>query len=247
MKWLLQNFRQRLLFALRNPCYAIDSLYRELTYADEHFLASITGLSTGRIRSFLGEPAKDEEFRECLHRAEAEFRNLEIQSADLYAKKVLVQYAAVRALQPEVVVETGVANGVSSAYLLFALHLNRCGTLYSIELGDARYLPALKSPGWVVPEWLKLRWKMLCGDSRELLPTLLAELGSIDIFIHDSLHTYDHMLWEFRAAFPHLRKGGLLFSDDARWNPAFPEFVQEVRATEAQVLRGVGFLRKSSE
>jgi len=50
MKWLLQNFRQRLLFASRSPGYAMRSLYRELTHADERFLASITGISTRRIR-----------------------------------------------------------------------------------------------------------------------------------------------------------------------------------------------------
>jgi predicted O-methyltransferase YrrM len=45
---------------------------------------------------------------------------LKIQSAgaDLYAKKVLLQYISIRAFQPETVVETGVANGVSSAYIL---------------------------------------------------------------------------------------------------------------------------------
>jgi hypothetical protein len=36
----------------------------------------------------------------------------------------------------------------------------------------------------------------------------------------DGLHTYDHMLWEYRTAFPYLRPDGLLFSDDAAWNSA---------------------------
>jgi len=55
--------------------------------------------------------------------------------------------------------------------------------------------------------------------------------------IHDSLHTYEHMLWEFRQAYPHLPAGGLLFSDDAKWNSAFPEFAFEVRALRAKILR----------
>jgi predicted O-methyltransferase YrrM len=52
------------------------------------------------------------------------------------------------------------------------------------------------------------------------------------------------MLWEYRAAYPHLRPGGLLLSDDALWNPAFPEFALEVAAPRARILRGVGFLQK---
>ena len=38
MKWLLQNFGERVRFTLRNPRYALGSLYRELTLADERSL-----------------------------------------------------------------------------------------------------------------------------------------------------------------------------------------------------------------
>ena len=244
MRWLFKNARGRLQYALENPRYALRSLYRELTLADERFVSQLTGVTAKKIRGFLDEPIGVPEFAECLRNAESDFKNLEIRSADLYAKRVLAQYAAVRALRPRVVVETGVANGVSTAYLLLALHLNEQGVLYSVELGDQRYFPAGKSPGWVVPEWLKARWKMLLGDSREVLPGLLAQLESIDVFIHDSLHTYDQMSWEYHQAYPYIRDGGLLLSDDALWNPAFRDFAREVRAPLAQIVRGVGFLSK---
>jgi predicted O-methyltransferase YrrM len=74
----------------------------------------------------------------------------------------------------------------------------------------------------------------------------LAELGNIGVFIHDSLHTYEHMRWEFETAYPYLRTGGLLLSDDALWNGSFQDFVREAGVSEAQILRGVGFLRKNS-
>jgi len=244
VKWLLQNFGQRLRFVLRNPGYTAGALYRELTLADERFLSWITGIAPGRIRSFLDEPIQTEPFAACLRAAESVFNTAEIRSADLYAKKILVQYAAVRAFMPEVIVETGVASGVSSSYLLLALQKNRRGFLHSIELGDPRYLPLGKPPGWIVPEWVKASWDLHIGDSRVLLPQLLQVIGAIDIFIHDSLHTYDQMLWEYRAAYPFIRPGGLLFSDDAAWSPAFPEFCREVGARRWQVLRGVGFLQK---
>jgi predicted O-methyltransferase YrrM len=53
------------------------------------------------------------------------------------------------------------------------------------------------------------------------------------------------MLWEYRAAFPYIRPGGLLVSDDALWNAAFPEFSGEVKAKQARILRGVGVLQKN--
>jgi len=66
----------------------------------------------------------------------------------------------------------------------------------------------------------------------------------MDIFIHDSLHTYEHMKFEFEEAYPHLRANGFLISDDASWNSAFAEFVQSVALPDARVIRGVGILQK---
>jgi len=246
MKWLFQNFSRRVRFALDNPNYALNSLFRELTFADERFLSTITNVSASRIRDYIEEPNQNKVFSTRLQSVKSEFQSLEINSADLYAKKILLQYAVVRAFQPNIVVETGVANGVSSAYLLLALQANGCGTLYSVGLNDPQYLPPGKSLGWVVPTELQSAWKLLIGDSRNILPGLLREIRSADIFIHDSLHTHEHMLWEYRAAYPYLRPGGLLFSDDAKWNSAFPEFALEVAAPHARILRGVGFLQKNS-
>lgn len=61
-----------------------------------------------------------------------------------------------------------------------------------------------------------------------LLPQVLATLKSVDMFIHDSLHSYEHMMFEFRAAWPYVRKGGILFSDDVDYNNAFADFTAEI-------------------
>jgi hypothetical protein len=61
------------------------------------------------------------------------------------------------------------------------------------------------------------------------------------------VQTYDHMLWEYEAAYPALRSGGLLLSDDALWNDAFRDFGSKVHEPDSRILRGVGFLCKSAE
>ncbi len=245
MKWLLQNVRRRAKFAIRNPRYAFSAMVRELTFADERFLSLITGASASQIRGYLDEPIKTPAFAEHLRSAENQFRMLAVDSADLFAKKILNQYAAVRALKPNCVVETGIANGVSSSYLLLALQKNGRGCLHSVGLADPAFLPAGKEPGWLIPEWLRASWQIHIGDARDILPNLFEQLGSTDVFIHDSLHTYEHMMWEFETAYPYLLPGGLLFSDDALWNDAFHDFARKAGAHEARILRGVGFLRKS--
>jgi predicted O-methyltransferase YrrM len=242
--WWSANLKNRSLFALRNPRYTIKSVVRDLFAADERFLARITGCASSSIRSYLNEPFKHAEFMARIREAEQRMRNLNITSADCYGKRVLLQYAVVRAVKPDLIVETGVANGISCSYLLLALHMNNKGALHSIEIGDASYLPSGHLNGWAVPEWLRDQWSMHVGDSRVVLPDLLSKLGKIDIFIHDSLHTYEHMKFEYEESYPYLRSGGILISDDALWNKAFPDFARQNDGGAWQILRGVGVMKK---
>jgi len=245
MKWLFQNVGKRAAFALRNPRYAAGSIIREFTRSDESFIARITDTRAQEIRGYLNEPVWTPGFAALLKAAAEEFRHLSIESADVFAKKVLLQYAAARALAPELIVETGIANGVSSAYLLLAIQKNGRGRLHSIGLRDPKFLPPGREPGWIVPSWLRGPWQVEIGDSREILAPSLSQFGSIDVFIHDTLHTYEHMLWELETAYPALRRGGLMLCDDALWNSAFYDFAAKMREPDARILRGVGFLRKS--
>lgn len=135
-------------------------------------------------------------------------------------------YSLVRLLKPRVVVETGVADGVTSSYILRALEDNGEGKLYSVDLPSG-LLPKGRRPGWIVEETLRKRWDLRVGDAAELLPPLLKELGEIDMFLHDSLHTYGHMMLEFRAAWPRLKPGGLFLSHDVGQNRSFFDFMKE--------------------
>jgi predicted O-methyltransferase YrrM len=243
-KWWSANLKNRSLFALRHPQYALRAAFRDLLALDERFLAGVTGSSPAAIREFLNEPFDDAEFVSHFRRAQELLRGVEAIGADCYAKRVLLQYAVVRAQKPYRILETGVANGVSSAYLLLALQRNEKGELHSIDVGDGSFVPGGQSTGWLVPNWLRKRWTLHLGEARECLPRVLDQLGTVDIFIHDSVHTYEHMKLEYQLAYPHLPPGGILVSDDALWNPAFEEFSREVRAPAARILRGVGFLKK---
>ena len=56
----------------------------------------------------------------------------------------------------------------------------------------------------------------------------MKELQWIDAFLHDSLHTYDNMMFEYRAAWPHLKDAGLLLSHDVGRHTAFFDFARDV-------------------
>lgn len=135
-------------------------------------------------------------------------------------------YLVCRLLEPDVVVETGVAYGVSSAFILRALEENGRGSLYSVDLPPLRR-EVDRFWGIAVPDALKGRWNLHRGSSRRVLPELLGELGSVDLFVHDSLHTYRNMRREFEAVWPDLRTGGVILADDVERNRAFGELQQK--------------------
>ena len=130
-------------------------------------------------------------------------------------------YLLVRALKPDIFVETGVSGGESSTFILQAMEDNKKGKLYSIdfpqaivEKGLTTISPEGTSSGWLIPDYLKHRWDLTLGKSEDILLPLLKKLGKIDIFFHDSLHTYDHMLFEYNTCWDYIKHNGILISDD---------------------------------
>lgn len=126
-----------------------------------------------------------------------------------------VWYAIVRLLKPNVVLETGVHDGLSSTLILRAMSLNCRGCLLSIDLPSLDLPIHVDGPGWLVPEELKSRWRLNIGDARLLLPRLSHEYAPIDVFIHDSDHSSEFQNFEYRTVRPFLSTTGLLLTDDA--------------------------------
>jgi predicted O-methyltransferase YrrM len=126
-------------------------------------------------------------------------------------------WCLVRHLCPERVVETGVAHGVTTRFILEAMERNGAGTLWSIDL-PPNGPQAAAEIGIAVDGCAPQRWHLLQGSSRKLLPPLLAELGAIDLFVHDSLHTRRHVCFEVETARRHLRPGGFIVIDDIDTN-----------------------------
>ena len=106
-------------------------------------------------------------------------------------------YIVCRLLKPDIVVETGVAYGVTTAFILKALESNGKGNLHSVDLPPLGK-NAYKFVGYLVPEELKDRWVLHRGVSKRVLPKLLPQLKKVDIFVHDSLHTYWNIRYELQ-------------------------------------------------
>ncbi|MCI4365467.1 MAG: class I SAM-dependent methyltransferase [Thermoplasmata archaeon] len=151
-------------------------------------------------------------------------------------------YALVRLLQPKHIVETGVSSGISSAHFLMALDKNRSGTLHSIDFPTHQRGPVLAadespvsvppglSSGWAIP-FRSTRWDLRIGESQVLLPKLVEELPAIDVFLHDDLHTPEHLTFELETIRPKLSPSALVLADNTKWTgDAAPQFANSFHA-----------------
>lgn len=170
----------------------------------------------------------------------------------------IVLYGIVRSTQPEIVIETGIAGGVSSTFIICALLENNKGILFSIDLppddlkrrkfeDGSNYNEILeKGIGYLIPSEIKRyigdRHKIILGDVKSTLPGLLKQLGKIDLFIHDDLHLPDHMLWEYELVWEYIKPKGFLMSDDI--NYGWVKFMQRNHIKNYVNIKRFGIIRK---
>lgn len=152
---------------------------------------------------------------------------------------VVDYYALMRELKPKIVVETGTANGSMTSWILAALEKNGIGKLISIDIPSVKEKFTMDisvgqgDTGLLIPREYRHRWHYIPGDAKLYLPKVLSE-NEVDVFIHDSLHTRTHMLYEYNVARTLMKPGAVILSDDILWNNAWFAFVSSHR------LRSIG-------
>lgn len=202
------------------------------------FLRNITDSSEDRIVGYLNDFKNDAEFREAFSKKLKELAVSGIKAPGDLRFHSLSLYCIIRAAKPSLMIETGVAQGKSSALALLAMHHNNKGKLISIDYPNpvGALLPdgavtstEGKEVGWLVPLYLRERWDLRLGDAKQLLPKVLKlkTNNKVDIFFHDSLHTYEHAMFEFETAVKHIKKGIMICDNiELGVGEAFHEYLE---------------------
>jgi predicted O-methyltransferase YrrM len=131
----------------------------------------------------------------------------------------------VRSVRPKRVFETGVADGASTRIILDALERNGDGRLWSLDVVPDAGVLARQSPG-------VHRWQFVVLPARGRAASFRRALGSVrplDVFLHDSDHSYPWQSFEYREAWSTLAPGGWMLSDDIDGSYAFLDFAQAHR------------------
>lgn len=142
--------------------------------------------------------------------------------------------------KPEVVVETGTANGASAAAILTGLEYNKTGHLWSFDIKPANPL--------LVTDELKKRvtFVRVNGEESDLIKHLKDIKNSnmdFGIFLHDADHSFIGQQSDYKLA----KRFGfdLILSDDIDASLAFCEFAKGQGVTLYDAPKFIGAVRNS--
>jgi GT2 family glycosyltransferase/predicted O-methyltransferase YrrM len=240
--WHSTKLKEMFCYKIRHIFYTV---YRLPNYTTIFYKKFINKISFEKSNALTFNSKTTNIQNELIEKWNNEFPNRRTGFMDFSCSVLL--YHIIRWLKPRIVVETGVANGVTSTFILSALDANHEGRLYSIDWpGDkhSTFVPEGKETGWMVPDQLRKRWTLEIGKSEDKLEPMLERLRQIDIFLHDSYHSYDNMMYEFKTAWPYLAKNGLLLSDDVKMNTSFEEFTKDMDTLTMIYKRRFGIAQK---
>lgn len=108
---------------------------------------------------------------------------------------------------PGKVVETGVARGITTRFVLEAFERNGSGHLWSIDLPPPLEPEVHGQIAEALPEDIRDRWTYIRGSSRRRLGPLLAGIEPIELFVHESAHTARNVLFELDRVWRALSAG----------------------------------------
>lgn len=210
-------FRKMFHRRLTPTLFDMSNIFESLFFFDEEkFIAELCELNQTSLLKI-----KDEfmEIYDYLSRKRFEVKLTYPDDFDTELGTLFTLYSFIRVFQPEQVVETGVANGQSSFAILKAMELNNKGKLISIDIST--------KVGNLIDNELKSRWelKVLRHGTRKEFQSYIDDLEKIDLFYHDSNHSYKWQSLEYHSSFQKLNSRGILFSDDVDLSYAFIDFV----------------------
>lgn len=197
------GLRRRLAYVLLDP--EVESFSYELENEDEIICALARALDRpfDELARYASETREDPELNELLAR-HARWR-FDVKRR-LPLGNRLTWYVIVRALKPELVVETGIYLGLGSLAVLRALERNR----REGSVGELMSFDTLSGAGSIVRAQARRGWHRFVGSTKDLLLPAI-EGRRVDILFQDTPHTEENQRFEFSAALSHAGPKLLLF------------------------------------
>jgi len=136
-------------------------------------------------------------------------------------------YFVTRYMEPDCIVETGVAAGFSSYSFLSAIKANGRGRLYSSDFPYFRIPNPERYIGIVIEESLKNNWTLYVDGDTVNLPKIAKTVNKVDIFHYDSDKSYSGRVFAVTEMKKLLSDNGIIIMDDIQDNSFFYDYVEK--------------------
>ena len=173
-------------------------------------------------------------------------------------------YFLVQLTEPETSLEVGVANGVSTTYVLGALEdLDHDADLRAIDkplfesdirekrgnrglVGVGGIIPEEREAVWVAPKHQRVKngHQYYVGDFVEVLPSTVESMDPLDLAIYDASKDSEDMRMAYETLINSLSTGGVLVSDDISVNSVFEDVTRRYDG-ETVTFGGCGIYRST--
>lgn len=140
---------------------------------------------------------------------ESETLKITREGQGVHEEEAAFLYALVRAIKPRFVLETGTCQGYSTNEIARAIAANGCGHVVTADISA--------DTGAAVQQDLKQHVTFVRSLSPGSLPRILETKGEkVDIFFHDSSHSYLNTLSELVCVAPFLASNAIVACHDAK-------------------------------
>jgi len=139
--------------------------------------------------------------------------------------EIRVIYTIVKVMNPITIIETGMGSGVSTTAMLAASKDE--ANVISIDPG-VPYGKGDKEVGFLIPMNLRKKHKFIKGTSKQKMKEVLSYVDKVDIFFHDSDHTYENIMFEFNEVWPKLSEKSIILVDNYDWTDAPLDFSKKM-------------------
>ena len=120
----------------------------------------------------------------------------------------ILLYSFIKANNSKLIIETGVANGITTNAIMKALEESGANG----ELNSFDVLPETRKAYSGGGNW---KFHLLKGKNvRKQIKSAVSSLPKVDVWVHDSNHGYRWQKFEYLLALSVLSKNGILISDD---------------------------------
>jgi predicted O-methyltransferase YrrM len=205
VEWLVRNRETS------NFTYDLDSLNRDQLC---WFVSAVAGAEIAQVRAWMQELEDDKKLVDQVRSRLSSNPRRRICAREPHWARRAGWYALVRAAQPDHIIETGTHLGLGSSVIAAALLRNGHGRLTTIDIDP--------EAGYLIGE----PWSSVVDCRTGSSTDVLAELRDVDMFLHDSLHTYDYETRELTAVGPNLRVGAIVLSDNAHQSAALSDWAE---------------------